>query len=93
MKKYFATFLSAYKKNYSSQNILISLIEGWRKNLDNFVVGAVLTDLSKAILTDLSKAFDYIFHQTTSFIDYFLSLITKPSAYNFSDEALSYTYS
>ena len=61
----------------SSQNILISLIEEWRKNLgNNFVVGAVLTDLS--------KAFDWIPHDL---------LIAKLSAYNFSDEALSYIYS
>ena len=48
-EKYFSPFLSAYRKNYSSQNILISLTEEWRKKLDNnFVAGAVLTDLSKA---------------------------------------------
>lgn len=41
-------FLSAYRENYSSQNILLSLIKEWRKNLDNFVVGAVRTNLSKA---------------------------------------------
>ena len=77
MEKYFSPFLSAYRKNYSSQNILISLTEEWRKNLDNnFVVGAVLTDLS--------KAFDCIPHDL---------IIAKLSAYNFSDEALSYIYS
>ena len=77
MGKYFLPFLSAYRKNYSSQNILISLIEEWRKKLDNnFVVGAVLTDLS--------KAFDCIPHDL---------IIAKLSAYNFSDEALSYIYS
>ena len=77
MEKYFSPFLSAYRKNYSSRNILISLIEEWRKNLDNnFVDGAVLTDLS--------KAFDCIPHDL---------LIAKLSAYNFSDEALSYFYS
>ena len=49
MEKYFSPFLSAYRKSYSSQNILISLIEEWRKNLNNnFVAGAVLTELSKA---------------------------------------------
>ena len=43
MEKSFSPFLSAYRKNYSSQNILISLIEEWRKILDNnFVVGAVI---------------------------------------------------
>ena len=77
MEKYFSPFLSAYRKYYSSQNILISLIEEWRKSLDNsFVVGAVLTALS--------KAFDYIPHDP---------LIAKLSAYNFSDETLSYIYS
>ena len=69
--------VSAYRKNYSSQSILISLTEEWRKKLDNnFVVGAVLTDLS--------KAFDCIPHDL---------IIAKLSAYNFSDEALSYIYS
>ena len=29
MEKYFSPFLSAYWKNYSSQNILISLTEEW----------------------------------------------------------------
>ena len=77
MEKYFSPFLSAFRKNYSSQNILISLTEEWRKKLDNnFVVGAVLTDLS--------KAFDCIPHDL---------IIAKLSAYNFSDEALSYIYS
>ena len=77
MEKYFSPFLSAYRKNYSSQNILISLTEEWRKKLDNnFVVAAVLTELS--------KAFDCIPHDL---------IIAKLSAYNFSDEALSYIYS
>ena len=49
IEKYFSPFLYAYRKNCSSQNILISLTEEWRKYLDNnFVVGAVLTDLSEA---------------------------------------------
>ena len=77
MEKYFSLFLPAYRKNYSSQNILRSLTEDWRKNLDNnFVVGAVLTDLP--------KAFDCISHDL---------IIAKLSAYNFSDETLSYIYS
>ena len=77
MEKYFSPFQSYYTKNYNSQNIFVSLIEKWRKHLGNdFVVGAVLTDLS--------KVFDCIPHNL---------LIAKLSAYNFSDEALSYIYS
>ena len=42
-------FLSAYRKNFSCQNVLLRLIEQWRQHLDsNKVVGAVLMDLSKA---------------------------------------------
>ena len=77
MEKYFRPFLSAYTKNYSSQNILISLIEEWRENLDNnFVVGAVLTDLPKAF----------------GFMQHILFIGNLP-AYNFSDASLSYIYS
>ena len=39
-------FLSAYRKNFSCQNVLLRLIEQWRQHLDsNKVVGAVLMDL------------------------------------------------
>ena len=55
MEEYFSPFMSAYRTNYISQHVIIRLLEEWRKKLDdNFVVGAVLTDLS--------KAFDYIPH-------------------------------
>ena len=71
---YFSPLSSEYRKNYSSQNILISLIEEWRRNLDNnFVVEAVLTDLFEAF----------------SCMPYIL-LIAKLLAYKFSDEALPY---
>ena len=70
------SILSAYRKKFSSQNLLISLIKERRKNLDNnFVVGAVLTDLS--------KAFSCIPHNL---------LIAKLSAYNSVDEDLSYIH-
>ena len=42
--------VSAYRKNYSMQHVITRLIviEDWRAHLDeNFVVGAVFTDLSK----------------------------------------------
>ena len=49
MEKYFSPFLSAYRKTESSQIVLTSLIEEWKKNLDNgFVIGRELTEFSKA---------------------------------------------
>ena len=42
-------FLSAYRQSYGTQHVLIRLIEEFKKNLDNdYVVGAILMDLSKA---------------------------------------------
>ena len=41
--------LSAYRRNYSTQHVLLCLVENWRCCLDeNKVVGAVFMDLSKA---------------------------------------------
>ena len=48
-KCFLATNFCISKKNYNSQQVLIRLIEEWREYLDkDFVIGAVLTDLSKA---------------------------------------------
>ena len=48
-EKYFSPFISAYRKSYRTQQVLIRLLDEWREKLDkNFVVGAVLMDLSKA---------------------------------------------
>ena len=48
-EKYFSPFISAYRKSYSTQQVLIRLLEEWREKLDKkSVVGAVLMDLSKA---------------------------------------------
>ena len=47
LDKYFSPFISAY--SCSTQQVLIRLLEEWREKLDkNFIVGAVLMDLSKA---------------------------------------------
>ena len=47
--KYLSPFISAYRKNYSTQQVLVRLLEEWREKLDeNFIVVAVLMDLSKA---------------------------------------------
>ena len=49
MENYFSPMVSAYRKNYSTQHVITCLVEEWREHLDeNFAVGAVLTDLSKA---------------------------------------------
>ena len=44
-----SSLMSAYRSKYSTQHVLLRLIEQWRTFLDNDrVVGAVLMDLSKA---------------------------------------------
>ena len=69
--------ISAYRTNYSSQHVIIRLLEEWIKNLDdNLVVGA--------LLTDLFKAFDCIPQDL---------LIAKLAAYDLSEEALMYILS
>ena len=74
---FLSPFLAAYRKSYSTQHVLVKMIEEWRENLDkNFFVGAVLTDLS--------KAFDCIPHDL---------LIAKLSAYGLSSDSLCYIYS
>ena len=41
--------MSAYRSEYSTNNVLIRLIENWRHALDNnLFIGPVLMDLSKA---------------------------------------------
>ena len=49
MNKYISPYVSAYRKGYNSQHVLIRLLEEWRQHLDNNkVVGGVFMDLSKA---------------------------------------------
>ena len=55
LDKYLSPFISAYRKGYSAQYIFTRLVEEWRERLaNNYIVGA--------ILMDLSKAFDCILH-------------------------------
>ena len=69
--------LSAYRKNYSTQHVLLRLIESWRRCLDeNKVIGAVLMDLS--------KAFDCLSHEL---------LIAKLDAYGFNENTIKLVYS
>ena len=66
--------ISAYRKGYSTQHVLLKLTEEWRKHLDNNqIVGAVLMDLS--------KAFDCIPHDL---------LIAKLAAYGFDKKTLKF---
>ena len=49
LDKTLSIFISAYRKSYSTQHVLINLVEDWREKHDkDFVVGAILMDLSKA---------------------------------------------
>ena len=46
---FFSEYIAAYKEHYSSNHVLIRLIENWKKALDEtFFVGVVSMDLSKA---------------------------------------------
>ena len=55
LDKYLSPFISAYWKGYSTQYIFTRLVEECRERLaNNYIVGA--------ILMDLSKAFDCILH-------------------------------
>ena len=52
IKSFLSPYLCGYRKGFNSQHALISLIERWRKSIDNkSYEGAVLTDLSKALDT------------------------------------------
>ena len=49
MESYFLPMASAYRKGYSTQCVITGLVEGWKEHIvENFVAGAVLTDLFKA---------------------------------------------
>ena len=49
LDKYFSPFISAYGKGYSTQHVIIRLVEECRERLDNsYIVGKILIDFSKA---------------------------------------------
>ena len=69
--------MCGYRKGFSTQHALLSLIEKWKKVIDNEGYGG-------AILMDLSKGFDTINHDL---------LIAKLHVYGFSKESLKLTIS
>ena len=69
---FFSSYLFGYRKGYKTQDLMLSMIEMWRKAIDEHKVAG-------AILTDLSKAFDCLSHDL---------LIAKLEAYGFDKPAL-----
>ena len=72
IEKYLSPYLCGYRKGYSCQHALVSMIEKWKMYRDE-------RGHAGAILMDLSKAFDAIKHKL---------LIAKLQAYGFSNDAL-----
>ena len=73
MNGYLSPHLCGYRKGFSTQTALSSLIEKWKQILDSMGYGA-------AVLMDLSKAFDTINHEL---------LIAKLHAYGFTEKSLT----
>ena len=72
ISNFLSPYLCGYRKGFSTQLALLSLIEKWKKALDNKGFGG-------AVLMDLSKAFDTINHDL---------LIAKLHAYGFDKNSL-----
>ena len=70
--KHLSPYLCGYRKGYNAQHALLSLLEKWRKSLDN-------GGYAGGVLMDISKAFDTLNHEL---------LIAKLAAYGFSRPAL-----
>ena len=77
MNNYIFRYVSAYRKGYNSQHVLIRLLEEWRQHLDN-------NNAVGGVFMDLSKAFDCVPQDL---------LITKLAAYSVDENLLLYIYS
>ena len=75
--KFISEFISAYRKAYSTNYVLLKLIEQCKSALDN-------KNSVAAVLMQLSKAFDCIPHNL---------LIAKLHAYDVSENSLTFFYS
>ena len=80
IQNFFENILSKYqygfRKGYIAQHCLITLIEKWKKSLDN---GGSFG----ALMTNLSKAFDCLSHEL---------LIAELDAYGFDNKSLRLIY-
>ena len=72
-KSYLSPYLCGYRKGYSTEHALVSLIEKWKVSRDK-------EGYTGAILMDLSKAFDTLNHDL---------LVAKLHAYGFSHSAFT----
>ena len=72
INSFLTPYLCGYREGFSTQQVLLSLIEKWKIVLDSKGYGG-------AVLMDLSKAFDTINYDL---------LIAKLHAYGFSRESL-----
>ena len=77
---FLSKYISAYKKSYSSNNVLIKLIESWKKSVDQKKNKKIVV----TVLMDLSEAFNSILHNY---------LIAKMHAYGFSRNSVKLFYS
>ena len=73
---FISEFTSAYREGYSTNHVLLRLIEQWKSALDKI-------NLVGAVLIDLSKAFECISHDL---------VIAKLHAYGFSENSLIFFY-
>ena len=71
---FLSDFISAYRKGYSTNHVLLRLIENWKAALDTNL-------FTEAVLMDLSKAFDCTPYDL---------LMAKLYAYGFSFETLTF---
>ena len=74
---FLSSCLCGYRTGFNTQHALLTLVEDWRKSLDNKGFGG-------AILMDLSKAFDTLNYNL---------LIAKLHAYGFQHGALKLLHS